>query len=167
MDKIEWIEDCLRHALEVAWLEGYERALKLLEGILYEEPGYSRLHHTLGVIYLHYADDTKTAEGHFRMAILFDPEFADPYWYLGELLREEDRLDEAIGIYLKGVEARRSRKSDLLAGAGQAYELKKKYGKAIRHYKEALSHSAESSACRALEASIKRCRRKKKGKIQL
>lgn len=50
MEKIEWIEDCLRHALEVAWLEGHERALELLDRILYEEPGYSRLHHTLGVI---------------------------------------------------------------------------------------------------------------------
>lgn len=156
----------MRHALEVAWLEGYERALKLLDRLLYEEPGYGRLHHTLGVIYLQYAEDTTMAEAHFRMAIRFDPEFADPYWYLGELLRQEDRLDDAINVYLKGIEARRARKSDLLAGAGQAYELKKKYRKAIRHYKEALSHSADSSDCRALEQSIKRCRRKRKGTIQ-
>ena len=166
MEKIEWIEECLRHALEVAWLEGHEPALKLLDRILYEEPGYSRLHHTIGVIYLQYAEDTKMAEGHFRMAIRFDPEFADPYWYLGELLRQEDRLDDAIDVYLKGIEARRARKSDLLAGAGQAYELKKKYRKAIRHYKKALDHSAVSSDCRALEQSIIRCRRKRKGKVR-
>lgn len=160
MEKIEWIEDCLRHALEVAWLEGHERALKLLDRLLYEEPGYGRLHQTLGVIYLQYAEDIRMAEGHFRLAIRFDPEFADPYWYLGELLRQEDRMDEAIDVYLKGIQAKRSRKSDLFAGAGQAYELKKKYRKAIRHYKEALSHSAELSDCRVLEESIKRCRRK-------
>lgn len=162
MEKIKWIEEYLQHALELAWLEGHERAIKLLDRLLYEEPGYGRLHNTLGIIYFQYAEDIKMAEGHFKMAIKFDPYFADPYWHLGELLRQEERLEEAIEVYLKGIQAKHARKSDLLAGAGQAFELKKKYSKAIRHYKDALSHSAELWNCRVLEESIKRCKRKQR-----
>jgi hypothetical protein len=59
MEKIKWIEEYLQHALELAWLEGHERALKLLDRLLYEEPGYGRLHNTLGIIYFQYAEDIK------------------------------------------------------------------------------------------------------------
>jgi tetratricopeptide (TPR) repeat protein len=92
MDKIKWIEEYLEEALRLAWMEGHEPALKLLDRLLYEEPGYGRLHHTLGVIYFTYADDVTLAESHFRMAITFDKKFADPYTYLGELLFRDERL---------------------------------------------------------------------------
>jgi hypothetical protein len=59
MEKIKWLEEYLEHALEVAWLEGHERALKLLDRLLYEEPGYGKLHQTLGIVYARYADDEK------------------------------------------------------------------------------------------------------------
>jgi len=54
MEKIKWIEEYLEQALEIAWMEGHERALKLLDKLLYEEPGYARLHNTLGIIYMKY-----------------------------------------------------------------------------------------------------------------
>ena len=162
MEKIKWIEGYLEEALRLAYEEGHEPALKLLRKLLFDEPGYARLHNAIGVICLIFADDMKMAELHFRTAIKFSPEFAEPYWYLGKLLREEDRLDEAIAICIKGLSAKQSDKSGLLASVGQAYELKKKYNKAIRHYKDALGHSAELWNCRVLEESIKRCRRKQK-----
>ena len=162
MDKIVWIEEYLEEALRLANMEGHEPALKLLDRLLYEEPGYSRLHNTLGIIYSHYADDQKMAETHFRMAITFDDTFAEPYWYLGQLLYHDERLDEAIEVYCNGLKAKQANKSILLAGAGRAYELKKKYKKAIAHYKDALSSSAELWRCMMLEENIKRCKRKQK-----
>lgn len=162
MDKIKWIEEYLEEALRLAWMEGHEPALKLLDRLLYEEPGYSRLHYTLCMIYFSYADDVKLAESHFRMAITFDAKFAEPYSYLGELLSRDERLDEAIEIYRKGLDAKHADKSNLLTGVGKAYELKKKYRKAITHYKDALSYSAELWNCLVLEANIKRCKRKQK-----
>jgi len=162
MEKIEWIEEYLEEALRLAWMEGHEPALKLLDRLLYEEPGYARLHNTLGVIYLDYADDVKQAEPHFRMAIKFDPQLAEPYHGLGKLLFDEERLDEAIEIYSLGLTARKAQKSHLLVGVGKAYELKKKFGKAITHYRKALSHSAELWNCITIEESIKRCKRKQK-----
>jgi tetratricopeptide (TPR) repeat protein len=96
------------------------------------------------------------------LAIKFDPELAEPYRLLGDLLYQEERLDEAIEIYQAGLNARQARKSDLLSGVGKAYELKKKYRKAIAHYRKALRHSAELRTCIILEEYIKRCRRKQR-----
>jgi tetratricopeptide (TPR) repeat protein len=162
MEKIKWIEEYLEEALRLACDEGHEPALTLLDKLLYEEPGYGRLHNVLGKVYLYYAEEIASAEKHFRMAIRFDPTLADTYIHLGRLLCEEERHDEAIEVYTKGLNAKQASKSGLLFGAGKAYELKKKYKKAIAHYKDALSHSAELWNCMALEESIKRCKRKEK-----
>ncbi|HWA34169.1 MAG TPA: hypothetical protein VG737_08575, partial [Cyclobacteriaceae bacterium] len=126
------------------------------------EPGYSRLHNTIGSIYFYNADNIPAAELHFTMAIRFDGKFADPYWHLGNLLYQEERLDDAIRIFKKGLKARQARKSNLLHYAGKAYELKKKYTKAIRCYHDALGHSAELWDCLVIENSIKRCKRKQR-----
>lgn len=162
MEKIKWIEEYLEEALRLAWDEGHEPALKLLNRLLFEEPGYARLHYVLGMIYFDQADDLKLAEKHLRLAIQFDPSYADPYWYLGRLLLHEEKLDEAIAVFRKGLKARKAKKSELLEETGKAYELKKKFRKAIRHYKKALSFSAELWNCKILEESINRCKRKKK-----
>jgi len=162
MEKIKWIEEYIKHALELAWLEGHEPAIKLLDKLLFEEPGYGRLHNTLGFIYFNYAEDLKKAEVHFRMAIRFSPKLAELYRQLSQLLKQEERHDEAIEICTKGLKAKQANKSKLLESVGQAYELKKKFTKAIRHYKTALSHSAELWECKVLEENIKRCKRKQK-----
>jgi len=162
MEKIKWIEDYLSQALEIAWLEGHERALNLLDKLLYEEPGYGRLHNTLGIIYMRYADDMKQAEVHFRLAIKFNPEFPDSYNLLACLLMEEERHDEMIAICLKGLKAKRANKALLLENVGTGFELKHKYRKAIKSYRDALSHSAALWNCKVLEESIKRCKRKQR-----
>lgn len=160
MEKIIWIEEYLEEGLRLAAEEGYESSLKLLDKLLYEEPGYARLHHTLGIVFFCYADKPELAEKHFRLAIQFDTHYADPYWFLGRLLSDEDRFDEAIDVCQQGMKAKRARKADLLNEAGRAFELKKKFKAAIRHYKKALRHSAELWSCRVIEESIERCRRK-------
>ena len=162
MEKIEWIEEYLEEALRLADVEGHEPALKLLDKLLYEEPGYGRLHFTLGRIYLIYADDIVNAETHLKLAIKFDTEFADPYIYLGYLLSYDERHKEAVDVYLNGLNAKRAFKAGLYCGAAKSYELMKKYKKAIAHYEDALSYSAETYQCHMLEASIARCKRKRK-----
>lgn len=161
MEKIKWIEQYLEEALRLAWQEGHEPALKLLQGLLLEEPGYSRLHYAIGMIYFDYAEDNLSAEKHLRLAIHFDATFADPYWYLGKVLATDEKLDEAIAVLKAGLKAKQAKKSLLLAEAGKAYELKLKFKKAIEHYRKALTHSAELWNCIALEESIKRCQRKR------
>lgn len=160
--KIKWIDEYITHAMEIAWLEGHERALKLLGKILYEEPGYGRLHNALGIIFYKYADEPKQAERHFRFAIKFDPEFAEPYGYLTDVLKQDERHDEVIAICLRGLEAERANRTSLLENIGNAWELKEKYGKAIRSYRKALKCTTDQWNCRALEFSIERCKRKQK-----
>jgi tetratricopeptide (TPR) repeat protein len=162
MEKIKWIEEYLEQALQVAWMEGHERAINLLDRLLYEEPGYGRLHYTLGFIYLRYAEETKQAEDHLRMAIKFCPEYAESYNLLAEVLKQDERHDETIEICVKGLGAKKANKSLLLENVGNAWELKQKYGKAIKSYRDALSHSAELWNCKILEESIKRCKRKQR-----
>jgi predicted Zn-dependent protease len=162
MEKIGWIEEYLEEALRLADDEGHEPALKLLDKLLFEEPGYSRLHNTIGSIYFYHAENIPAAELHLRMAIRFDEKFADPYWHLGSLLYQEERLDDAIRIFKKGLTAKQARKSSLLHYAGKAYELKQKYSKAIEYYHDALRHSAELWDCVVIQNSIKRCKRKQR-----
>lgn len=162
MEKIEWIEEYLEQALRLADDEGHEPALKLLDRLLYEEPGYGRLHFTLGRIYFVYADDIANAERHFKLAIRFDKEFADPYIHLGYLLSYDERYEESVDVYIKGLKAKRAFKAGLYSGAAKSYELMKKYKKAIAHYEDALNFTAEARECYVLEASIARCKRKRK-----
>lgn len=162
MEKIRWIEEYLEEGLRLAAEEGYESSLKLLKKLLYDEPGYARLHHALGIVYFCYADKPEQAEQHLRLAIQFDAKYAEPYWYLGKLLSDDERLDEAIGVYQQGMKAKRAQKAELLSETGRAFELKKNFKKAIRHYRKALEYSAESRSCFALEQSIERCKRKQK-----
>jgi tetratricopeptide (TPR) repeat protein len=162
MEKIKWIEEYMEQALEIAWMEGHERALKLLDKLLYEEPGYGRLHNTLGIIYMKYADEVTQAEMHFRLAIQFNPEFAEPYSNLAQVLQQAERHDELIEVCLKGLNAKKANKALLLENVGNSWELKRKYRKAIKSYRDALSHSAELWNCKVLEESIKRCKRKQK-----
>jgi tetratricopeptide (TPR) repeat protein len=162
MEKIKWIEEYIEQALEVAWMEGHERAINLLDKLLYEEPGYGRLHYTLGVIYFRYADESKLAEMHLRHAVQFCPEYAESYNLLAEVLKQDDRHDETIEICMKGLNAKKANKSLLMETVGNAWELKKKYNKAVKSYREALSHSAELWNCKVLEESIKRCKRKQR-----
>jgi tetratricopeptide (TPR) repeat protein len=161
-EKIQWIEEYLNYTMEVVWLEGYERALKLLDKILYEEPGYSRLHNALGIIYFKHADNLKKAEQHFRWAIQFNPNFADPYNYLTEVLKQDERHDETIKVCKRGLKSEKANKPFLLESLGNAWELKQNYRKAIKSYRKALRHSAELWNCRVLEISIERCKMKQK-----
>jgi tetratricopeptide (TPR) repeat protein len=160
--KLNGYEEYLEQALEMAWMEGHERSLKLLDKLLYEEPGYSRLHNTLGIIYMKYAEEYKQAELHLRLAIRFNPSFADPYNNLMEILRQDERHDEMIELCIQGLAAKRANKALLFENIGNGWELKHKYRKAIKSYRDALNHSTELRNCRALEENIQRCKRKQR-----
>jgi tetratricopeptide (TPR) repeat protein len=162
INKIQWIDEYLNYTMEVVAMEGHERAIKLLDKILYEEPGYDKLHHTLGILYYRYGDDLQKAEQHFRWAIQFNPDFAEFYSYLVEVLKQEERHDETIELCKRGLQVKRANKTFLFECLSNAWELKNNYRKAIKSYRKALNHSAEIWNCNVLESSIKRCKRKQK-----
>src|SRR5690349_3579830 len=161
-ERIQWLDEYLAKALEIAWQEGHTRAVQLLSHLLFEEPGYGRLHNTLGIIYYRYADEPTLAEMHFRWAIHFDPELSEPYALLTDLLKTDERHDETLQICEQGLRVKRTNKSLLHESAGNAWELKGKFRKAIRSYRKALGCSTELWNCRVLEANIDRCKRKQR-----
>ena len=73
MENIKWIDQYIDEANRLVDDEGHEPALKLLSNILFEEPGYAPLHHTLGCIYFYNADDAAKGEQHLRLAIRLSP----------------------------------------------------------------------------------------------
>lgn len=162
MEKIKWIEEVIERAMESAWMGDHERALEWLTPLLFDEPGYGRLHLALGDVYSRYADEPVHAERHYRMAIRFDPSLTAAYDGLVAILREDERHDETIAVCGSGLKVKRVNRSELLGMIGEAWELKEKFRKAIQHYRKALRHSAALYRCLVLEESIKRCKRKQR-----
>lgn len=159
--RIEWMENYLKEAEQLIYSNEVDRALALLNSLLYDEPGYSSLHNHLGWAYLYYTGDSAKAEMHLRMAIKFHPEFAPPYLHMGQLLIRLGRYSEAIEFLEKGLQKPEANVFACWESIGRAYELKAAYGPAMKAYRNAMVSSMAEHELNNLDAGIKRCRRKK------
>jgi tetratricopeptide (TPR) repeat protein len=158
--KIEWIEKYMAQAESFILNEEVDKGFALLDSLLYDEPGYGRLHNHLGWANMYYGDE-EVAELHLKMAIRFEPDYHAPYLHLGELLNKLKRFDEALSYLETGLIKKDANKMSLLEAIGLAYESKREYSKAIKAYKAALLESMFSYYTNKLNDGIKRCRRKK------
>lgn len=162
MDKIKWLDEVIERAKETAWMDSYDRALEWLRPLLFDEPGYGRLHLAIAQILHDYADDLKAAEKHYRLAIRFNPSLVDAYQGLTNILNDDERHSETIRVCKGGLSHCKTNRSLLLSNMGKAWELKQRYRKAIRHYRKALRQSAHLWDCKVLEGAINRCKRKQR-----
>jgi tetratricopeptide (TPR) repeat protein len=103
MRNITLIDNLIEEGLRLAWDEGPEPAIYLLDSLLQNESCEARLHHALGLIHGHGDGDQRKAEQHFRMAIQLDPCFTYSYWHLSKLLRDEGRYSDALEVYQSGI----------------------------------------------------------------
>ncbi len=101
------IDNSIEEGLRLAWDEGTEPALLLLNSLLQKESCHARLHHALGLIYSNCSDNRKKAEQHFRRAIQLDPMFIYSYWHLSKLLVDEERYNDALEVYLSGMKGKK------------------------------------------------------------
>ena len=159
--KIEWMEKYLKEAEQMIYENRVNEALRMLTGLLYEEPGYGYLHNHLGWAYMYYTADTTQAELHLIMAIKFGEEYPAPYIHLGNLLIRAGRYAEAIEYLELGVQKPNAQRVTFLESIGQAYELKGDMTKAIKAYREATLASVVNHEITSLTENIKRCRKKK------
>ena len=157
--RIEWIEPYLNEAERLVAGQRVEEGLQLLQGLLYEEPGYGYLHNHIGWAYCYYTSNIEQAERHLKYAIQFDPEYAAPYLHLGNLYQRAGRYEEAASVYERGVGKREANKPAMLESLGQAYELQQKYSEAISAYKRAIANSLADN--QVWRQAIRRCRRKR------
>lgn len=161
MTQIDWMEKYMAHAEQLICDNRVDDGLKLLNSMLYEEPGYGSLHNHIGWAYLYYTTEDGRAELHLKMAIHFDEAFAAPYLHLGVLYIRLGRYHDAIVKLQEGLTKNGANRTALLQNLGYAYELKGKWRKAIKAYKGAMMTSVAEHEVSSLVAGIKRCRRKR------
>jgi tetratricopeptide (TPR) repeat protein len=160
MTRIEWIERYLVEAEKLIYENRIEEGFRIMNDLLFEEPGYGSLHNHLGWAYMYYSSADARAELHLKMAIKFNTEFTAAYLHLGTLLIRLGRYDEALEYLEKGLTNYSASRTTFLEKIASVYELKKDYTKAIRKYKEALASTAGFDAATYTDA-IKRCRKKR------
>ena len=158
--RIEWVEKYMAAAEQLIYNNQIQEGLRLLNDLLYEEPGYSSLHNHIGWAYFYYTSEVDKAELHLKLAIKFNDEFVAPYQHLGSLYTRAARYNEALEILEKGLTKPNANRVALLENIGNVYELKRDYTKAIRTYKEALT-STVGLEITNLNEGIKRCRKKR------
>jgi len=138
-----------------------DQGLQVLDGLLYDEPGYGSLHNHIGWAHMYYTSNTTKAELHLKLAIRFDEAFAPAYLHLGVLYNRLGRYSEAIACLQTGMTKPNSNRYALMLNMAQAHELRNELGKAIRTYKEAMLTSVASHEIENLMEGVKRCRRKR------
>jgi tetratricopeptide (TPR) repeat protein len=161
MKTILWIERELVNAERMIMEGRVEEGLRMLNNLLYEEPGYGPLHNYLGWAYMYHANDARMAEMHFSVAMRFAPEYAPPYLHMGNLLNREGRYAEAIRYFSAGMTCPNAVRISLLEGIAEAHEMRGEYRDAIRAYKEAAATSVIDFEVERLLKSAGRCRKKR------
>src|SRR4051812_8544170 len=104
MMRIDWVEKYLAQAEQLIYSNNVDGGLRLMNELLYDEPGYGSLHNYLGWAYLYYTADVARAEMHLRMAVKFNEEYPAPYLHMGTLLIRRGKHNEAITFLEKGLQ---------------------------------------------------------------
>ena len=125
--------------------EGHERAIPLFERALEKDQNFVLAHYGLGVS-LFAANNRWKASGEIRKAVQLDPNFAEGYRWLGDLLVSSPRriYDQAIQAYQKAVELWPDY-ADAFVGLGDARQAKGQYDEAIAEYQKALALEPENA----------------------
>lgn len=156
-----WMESYLATAEQMMFDGRVEEGLNVLDNLLYEEPGYGKLHNFLGWAYMYHGNDARKAEVHFTMSVRFAPDYAPAYLHMGTLLTQAGRYMEAIEYLREGLTKPDAIRSALLEAIGQVYELQGEYRRAVRAYKEAATASIVDFEVDRMLKAASRCRRKR------
>lgn len=138
-----------------------EAGMAILNGLLYDEPGYAGLHNHLGWAHLYYTSNMPQAEIHLKAALKFHPQMPAPYLHLAHLYVRTERNAAALDIALAGLEKPGANRPVLLEVIGHVYEARHEFRKAIRAYRDASLASMAGPEINNLHEHIKRCRRKR------
>jgi tetratricopeptide (TPR) repeat protein len=159
--KIEWIEKYLTEAEHLINNNQVEDGIAILEGLLYDEPGYYQLHNYLGWAYFYHSVDLKRAELHFSMAIRFNPEYHAPYLHMATLCMRAQRYSDVMNYAEQGLTKPLANKAALYEMIGNVCELRGDLRKAIRAYKAASMSTMASHEVSNFRDGISRCWRKR------
>lgn len=147
---------------EDAMYNGEDRyAGKLLESGLLEEPGYPKLHYTMGWMYHYHRDHVALAERHYLLALHFDAGYSDAYEGLAQLYLKHRKFALLHRIMTKAARQENINKEFVFQVLGQAAEARGQFAKAISYYKKALMYCFDNGGTKDLRQNIKRSRLKR------
>lgn len=134
-----------RWALGLGTREGYDSATDFLGKALEQDGNFALARYQLGMVLLATNNRWK-AVGEFRKAIQLDPNFAEAYKNLGDLLRLSPRrlFDQAIESYTKAIDLQPDF-AEAYVGRGDAWQAKGSFDNAIAEYKKALDLDPENA----------------------
>lgn len=156
----ERIERYMKLAEDLIYADNVDEGLRLMNELLYEEPGYGSLHNHLGWAYMYYTTDSDRAEMHLKMAVKFSKGYVAPYLHLGALYIRMGRYTEALEYLETGLVIPGANRLAFLEEIARVYELKQQYRQAVKAWKRALAACAGPESTTYYE-SIRRCRKKR------
>lgn len=138
-----------------------EQGKRLLESGLYDEPGYAKLHNTLGWMYQYYQMNVDLAIRHYELAIYFDAENDSAYRNLAYLLFNEKRYKEATDLLVRALATKSVDKAYVYERLGTLSEKRENYQEAMDFYQKALMECIDNEEITEIKQNIKRTRMKR------
>jgi tetratricopeptide (TPR) repeat protein len=126
------------------WEEGeWAEGLKVLEYVLYEEPGHGKAHAWYAWFAYVKSDDFPLAEIHYDLALKFDPSFPGTYVNFVHVLMAMKNYRKAIKVALLGTKAPAVDVAYMYNEVGRAYMLLEDYKNALYAFKKAMKNTMD------------------------
>lgn len=154
----EGIELVISLAEDEVYEGNYERARSMLDGLLYEEPGYPKIHETLAWMYHFYKNNEELATRHYELVIYFDPENEDAYDSLTDLLISKKKFDKVDELMDRALKSEKIEKSFIYENKGKIRERNGQFKEAIAFYRKALLSCMNNDDMKDYRQNIRRCR---------
>jgi tetratricopeptide (TPR) repeat protein len=137
------------------------RALKLLNEIITNEPGYARAHFQLGMLYYYSIEDYQAAGYHFKRFAELEPEFPELYEHYLRLVVFLGMNKMVAVIAGKALSVKGVNIAVIYGLLGLFAEKKKQWQEATDHYRKALLESTDQDEQKTMEEDIKRVNAKR------
>ena len=157
----ENLEYLIRLAESAIYDGDYIQAEKYLISGLEDEPGYPKLHYTLGWMNNYHLENEKNAENHYLWTIFFDSDHDSAYKELGRLYLDKRKYQAVKRLMRKAKQSENADREFIFHMLGKVAEAEGNYKDAIQYYKSALMDCLNVNGTNILKQSIKRCRLKK------
>ncbi len=156
---IEYIESGIKEADRMIDASEYDQAKDLLNRLLFDEPGYAKVHNNLGWLYQYCFDNKRQADLHLKYAIQFNPRLSVAFDNITELYIKDSRYDELQAL-LQNVISNGNVEPCVFVSLGRVYEAKLKFKSALKYYRKAFYATTDSYDADDIKDCIKRCRYK-------
>ncbi len=156
-----YIENLIQLAEEAIDDCNYQQAKDLLESGLAEEPGYPKLHASMGRLFHYDLENPAMAEKHYHLAIHFKPDYQGVYEDLAWLYIKHKKYIGLEHWMKKARKVKGLNKCMIYENLGKVAEEKEDFKKALKLFKKGLLKSLNDHDASRLKKHIKRNKYKK------